>query len=82
MRFEALERGWVSITRPWHLLTTNTGSGNPRAATVEKGRRVLNLFVERLAPFLAELSRAAPDATFPFVSEWPAREPAEGRSPT
>ena len=28
-RFEAVNRGWVSITRPWHLLTENTGVGNP-----------------------------------------------------
>ncbi len=38
-RFEAVNRGWVSITRPWHLLTTNSGAGNPHAATAEKGRR-------------------------------------------
>ena len=36
MRFEALRRGWVSITRPWHLLTTNAGAANPHAATAEK----------------------------------------------
>ena len=35
-RFEAVNRGWVSITRPWHLLTTNSGAGNPHAATAEK----------------------------------------------
>src|SRR5919109_4786810 len=35
-RFEAINRGWVSITRPWHLLTTNTGLGNPRAASADK----------------------------------------------
>jgi creatinine amidohydrolase len=32
-RFEAVEEGWVSISRPWHLLTTNTGSGNPHRDT-------------------------------------------------
>ena len=32
-RFEAINRGWIEITRPWHLLTTNSGSGDPRAAT-------------------------------------------------
>jgi len=26
-RFDAVNRGWVSITRPWHLLTTNAGVG-------------------------------------------------------
>ncbi len=25
--FEVVNNGWVSVTRPWHLLTTNTGSG-------------------------------------------------------
>ena len=36
-RFPQVDRGWISITRPWHLLTTNTGAGNPHAATAEKG---------------------------------------------
>ena len=56
-RFEAVNNGWVSITRPWHLLTTNSGSGYPHAATAEKGRRMMDLVVERLAPFLVELSQ-------------------------
>src|SRR5207245_7318707 len=32
-RFEALNRHWVSITRPWHVVSANTGLGNPRAAS-------------------------------------------------
>jgi creatinine amidohydrolase len=65
-RFEAVERGWVSITRPWHLLTTNSGSGNPHAASAEKGRRLMQHLVERLAGFLVELSAAELDERFPF----------------
>lgn len=65
-RFEAVNRGWVSITRPWHLLTTNAGSGNPHAATADKGRRLMDLLVERLAGFLVELSAASIDERFPF----------------
>lgn len=65
-QFEALEKGWVSITRPWHLLTTNAGSGYPHRATAEKGRRLMELLVERLATFLVELSAAPLDGTFPF----------------
>jgi creatinine amidohydrolase len=65
-RFEAINRGWVSITRPWHLLTQNTGSGNPHAATAEKGERLVELVVERLAPFLVELSEAEEDDRFPY----------------
>lgn len=65
-QFEAVNRGWVSLTRPWHLLTTNTGAGNPHPATAEKGERLLEHLVSRLAPFLVELSNATLDDRFPF----------------
>jgi creatinine amidohydrolase len=65
-RFEAVNRGWVTITRPWHLLTTNAGAGNPHAASAEKGRRVMEILVERLATFLVELSQSPLDERFPF----------------
>jgi len=65
-RFEAVNRGWVSITRPWHLLTTNAGVGNPHAATAEKGRRLMQLLVDRLAGFLVELSEVELDERFPY----------------
>jgi creatinine amidohydrolase len=65
-RFEAVNRGWVSITRPWHLLTTNAGVGNPHAATAEKGHEHMRVLVERLAQFLVELSAAAVDEQFPY----------------
>jgi creatinine amidohydrolase len=65
-RFEAINRGWVSITRPWHLLTTNSGSGNPHAASPEKAEKMLTLLAERLGTFLAELSVAKIDDKFPY----------------
>lgn len=65
-RFEAVNRGWVSITRPWHLATTNTGLGDPRAATAEKGRRLMDALVERLAQFLTDLAAAPIDEKFPY----------------
>ena len=65
-RFEAVNRGWVSITRPWHLLTTNTGSGYPHAASAEKIHKMMPLLVDRLATFLVELSNARMDDKFPY----------------
>jgi len=65
-RFEAVNRGWVSITRPWHLLTTNTGAGNPHSATAEQGRQLMERLVDRLAGFLVELSAAEVDERFPY----------------
>ncbi|MCA9037863.1 MAG: creatininase family protein [Planctomycetaceae bacterium] len=65
-RFSAVNNGWVSITRPWHLLTTNTGSGNPHEATREKGIQLVETIVERLSSFLVELAASEIDDRFPF----------------
>jgi creatinine amidohydrolase len=65
-RFEAINRGWVSITRPWHLATKNTGMGNPAAASAEKGQRLVDLLVERLGQFLIDLAAAPMDEKFPY----------------
>jgi creatinine amidohydrolase len=48
------------------LLTTNSGSGYPHAATAEKGERCMAVLVERLASFLVDLSAAQIDNRFPY----------------
>ena len=65
-RFDAINRGWVSITRPWHLATTNTGLGDPSAATAEKGQRLMAALVDRLSSFLIQLAAAPMDEQFPY----------------
>jgi creatinine amidohydrolase len=65
-RFEAVNRGWVSVTRPWHLVSRNTGLGDPRAATAEKGRALMDILTERIGRFLVELAAVPRDATFPY----------------
>lgn len=65
-RFDAINRGWVSITRPWHLVTTNTGLGNPAAASAAKGRRLVEVLTERLSTFLVELAGSPLDKEFPY----------------
>jgi creatinine amidohydrolase len=65
-RFDAINRGWVSITRPWHLVSKNTGLGDPRTATAEKGRQLMDVLVERLSNFLVALSAAKMDERFPY----------------
>ena len=58
--------GWVSITRPWHLVSKNTGLGDPRSATAEKGRKLMDILTERIGRFLIELAKAPMDETFPY----------------
>ena len=65
-RFRAVNDGWVAISRPWHTLTTNSGDGDPHAATAEKGAKLLEAVAGRLAEFLVELSDADVDDDFPF----------------
>jgi creatinine amidohydrolase len=65
-RFEAIRKGWVSITRPWHLLTPDTGVGDPGAGTADKGRKLMAMVTERLGDFLYELAKSPMDETFPF----------------
>ena len=65
-RFDAVNQGWVSLTRPWHLLTSNTGVGNPHPATAEKGRKLVQTVVQRLSSFLVELAQAEMNAKFPY----------------
>jgi creatinine amidohydrolase len=50
-------------------LTTNSGAGNPHAASAEKGRRLMDVLVERLSDFLVELAASPLDERFPFVPE-------------
>jgi creatinine amidohydrolase len=65
-RFEAVNRGWVELTRPWHLLTTNSGAGDPSAATASKGQELTAVVVERIGRFLHELATTPLDDAFPF----------------
>jgi creatinine amidohydrolase len=65
-RLDAINRGLINITRPWHLATTNTGMGDPRAATADKGKRLMDVLVERIGDFLAELASTPMDERFPY----------------
>ena len=65
-RFDAINRGWISITRPWHLVSKNTGLGDPAAASADKGRRLMDILTERLGSFLADLAKAEVNERFPY----------------
>jgi len=56
----------VWAPRDWRALSQDTGAGNPRRATAEKGKQIFELLVEAVVPVLAQLS-AAKDGDFPYV---------------
>ncbi|MCS7180452.1 MAG: creatininase family protein [bacterium] len=65
-RFEEIKNGWVWITRPWHLLTENSGYGNPKKASPEKGKIIVENATDRIADFLLKLSNSKVDEKFPY----------------
>jgi creatinine amidohydrolase len=60
------QRRGLSFVSPWHAYTVNTGIGDPTKATAEKGRRMIEAAVDRLATTLKELSDAPLDDLFPY----------------
>lgn len=65
-RLYGMQAGWARAPRPWEKYTQDSGAGDPRAATAEKGARFFDAVTRELAAFLVELSNAKIDATFPF----------------
>ena len=58
-RLRAL-REWAWAQRDWSQVTTDTGVGDPAAATAEKGAAFLHAVTEQLGQFLVELAAADP----------------------
>ena len=57
-RIAALREGWAWAPRDWRQISADTGVGNPRRSTPEKGRKYFDLVVERLSQFFIDLSKA------------------------
>jgi creatinine amidohydrolase len=57
-RLKGLREGWAWAPRDWSEVSDDTGAGNPRKATAEKGQKYLAAVTARIAEFLTELSRA------------------------
>lgn len=56
----------VWLSRDWRTLSSDTGVGDPRGGTAEKGRRIFEMLVAAFVPVLVELSGAR-EGTFPFI---------------
>lgn len=57
----ALREGWAWAPRKWSAVTDDTGVGDPRAATQEKGAAHFKAATEKIGGFLAELAAAELD---------------------
>ena len=59
-RVAGLREGWAWAPRPWTKISADTGVGDPRAATAEKGAAFFAAVTERIAGFLVELASIDP----------------------
>ncbi|MBI2620454.1 MAG: creatininase family protein [Ignavibacteriales bacterium] len=57
-KVKGLREKWVWAQRQWTKVTDDTGVGDPRKATADKGRKYLDAVTSKIAEFLAELARA------------------------
>jgi creatinine amidohydrolase len=67
-RLAAMRAGWARAPRPWEKYTADSGAGDPREATAEKGARFFDAVTRELAGFLVEFAAAEMDARFPFAN--------------
>jgi len=57
-KIEGLREGWVSTQRQWTEITEDTGVGNPKKATKEKGEKFLKVVTKKIGEFIEDLHHA------------------------
>lgn len=67
-RLAGMRAGWARAPRPWEKYTVDSGAGDPRGATAEKGKQFFETVTHELAGFLVELANAEMDGAFPFAN--------------
>lgn len=55
-RISAIREGWAWAERKWLQVTKDTGVGDPRKATAEKGQRYFKAVTEKVANFFVEVA--------------------------
>lgn len=67
--FAGVREGWAWIARPWEVLTTNSGVGDPSAATAQKGEQFLERVVTKIAGLLVEMAGEPLDDWYPYEAD-------------
>ena len=63
-RFNARKEGWVWFPRAWTKVTEDTGIGNPKKASAEKGARYLDAITDKISEFFVELVKTDPEELY------------------
>jgi len=57
-KIKGLKEGWVWSERKWSQITEDTGVGNPKSATKEKGEKYFKAVTSKVADLLIELAKS------------------------
>jgi creatinine amidohydrolase len=57
-KIQGMKEGWAWAPRRWTQVTEDTGVGDPRQATVEKGVRYFDSISRKIGQFLVEFANA------------------------
>lgn len=60
-RIKALREDWAWAERKWSEVTEDTGVGNPKKATAEKGKKYFEAVTLKVSELLIELAKADPE---------------------
>ncbi|HET8754081.1 MAG TPA: creatininase family protein [Salinimicrobium sp.] len=55
-KIKAIREGWAWSERKWSSVTEDTGIGNPKKATAEKGERFFNAVSEKIAGLIVDVA--------------------------
>lgn len=58
-RFSAIRDGWAWAERKWMQVTKDTGVGDPRKASAEKGQKYFKAVTEKVAQFFKEVAETS-----------------------
>ena len=56
-KIKALREGWAWAERKWSQISEDTGVGNPKSATKEKGEKYFKAVTEKIAGLLVDLAK-------------------------
>ena len=60
IKIKAFHEGWTWAERKWHLVTKDTGIGNPVKATTEKGKRYFEDLIKKIGELMFEIATSNP----------------------
>ena len=60
-KISAFREGWAWTERKWSKVTKDTGVGNPKKATTEKGKKYFEMITREMASFFIDLAKTNRD---------------------